>query len=75
MIAGGLLTRPAAFFLLFTMGVAFFLQHGGAPFGEREMAFLYGAFSLTLLLTGAGRFSLDALLQNRVRRSGERFFR
>ncbi|MEM1042336.1 MAG: DoxX family protein [Bacteroidota bacterium] len=75
LIAVGLLTRPAAFFLLFTMGVAFFLQHGGDPFGEREMAFLYGAFSLTLLLTGAGRFSLDALLQSRVRRSGERFFR
>ncbi len=65
-LAVGLLTRPAAFFVLFTMGVAFFLQHGADPFSDKEMAFLYGTIALTLLLTGAGRFSLDALLRNRV---------
>lgn len=62
----GLLTRPAAFFVLFTMGVAFFLQHGADPFASKEKAFLFGAVAICLLLTGAGRFSLDALLRRRL---------
>ncbi|MEL6615817.1 MAG: DoxX family protein [Bacteroidota bacterium] len=62
LIALGLLTRPAAAALLFTMGVAFFGAHAGDPFGDREMAFLYGMISLALMATGAGRYSLDALL-------------
>lgn len=74
-LAVGLLTRPAAFFVLFTMGVAFFLQHAPDPFSAKEKAFLFGAIALTLMLTGAGRFSLDALLRNRFRRTDSRFFR
>ncbi len=69
-LAVGLLTRPAAFFVLFTMGVAFFLQHGADPFSAKELAFLYGAVALGLLLTGAGRFSLDARLRGRIERPG-----
>ncbi len=66
-LAVGLLTRPAAFFVLFTMGVAFFLQHGADPFAVKELALVFGAVALALLFTGAGRFSLDALLRNRAR--------
>ncbi|MEM1056052.1 MAG: DoxX family protein [Bacteroidota bacterium] len=65
LIAIGLLTRPAAAALAFTMAVAFFGAHGGDPFGERELAFVFGVGSLALMATGAGRFSVDALLAGR----------
>lgn len=62
----GLLTRPAALSLLFTMGVAFFVRHAADPFLEKEKAYVYGAIFLFLLLVGAGRFSLDHLLGHRA---------
>ena len=65
LIAFGLLTRPAALALAFTMAVAFFGQHAADPFAERELAFVYGVASLALLASGAGRFSFDARLRRR----------
>jgi putative oxidoreductase len=62
LLAVGLLTRPAAFTMAFTMAVAFFMQHGGDPFKVKEPAFLYLAVSLCFLLTGPGRFSVDGLI-------------
>jgi putative oxidoreductase len=59
----GLLTRPAALFVLVTMLVAAFIRNAGAPFGERELALLYGVMALLFLLAGAGRYSLDAQLR------------
>lgn len=67
LIALGLFTRLGAAGLLFTMGVAFFLAHGGDPFGDRELSFVYGVASLALLAAGPGRFSLDALISRRLR--------
>lgn len=66
----GLMTRPAAAFVAFTMLVAFALQHGFALTGEGsgEMAFLYLVGAITLLLTGPGRFSVDAQLARPVAR-------
>jgi putative oxidoreductase len=58
----GLVTRFAAVGLTITMLVAFFVVHGGDPFAKRELAMMYAAGSLVLLLTGAGRLSLDQLL-------------
>lgn len=63
LIALGLLTRPAALFVAITMAVAAFIRQAGAPFGERELALLYGTVAVTLLLTGAGRYSIDARLR------------
>jgi len=60
LVAAGFLTRPAAMLNVVTMLVAFFGAHAGDPFGEREMAFLYGAMFLAVVLSGAGRFSVDA---------------
>lgn len=65
LIAVGLLTRPAAFFVAVTMAVAAFIRQAGDPFGERELALLYGACAVMLLLAGAGRYSADARLRGR----------
>jgi putative oxidoreductase len=75
-LAIGLLTRPAALFLAFTMAVAFFLQHAGDPFGDKEKAFLFGGIALLYLFAGAGRYSVDALLRGRVsKRTVNRYVR
>ena len=57
----GLWTRMAALFLIVTMAVAFFVAHGGALSGPSsgEMAFVYLAAYTTILIAGAGRFSVD----------------
>lgn len=61
LLAVGLATRLALIPLIITMGVAFFVVHGGALTGERsgEMAFIYLGGFVALLLTGPGRFSVD----------------
>lgn len=66
LIALGLLTRPAAFFVAVTMAVAAFIRQAGDPFGERELALLYGMVAVALLLTGAGRYAIDARLRGRT---------
>jgi putative oxidoreductase len=66
LIAAGLLTRPSALFVLFTMLVAAFLREGPA-FADKEKPLLYGAVALLLMLMGAGRYSLDAALRGRRR--------
>ena len=63
----GLGTRIAAFFLLFTMGVAAFVVHADDVFGVGEKALLYLAGYVLLLLTGGGRYALDTLLPEKVR--------
>lgn len=57
----GLWTRLAALFLVITMAVAFFMAHGAKLVGQGngELAFIYLAGFVTLLLAGAGRFSVD----------------
>lgn len=57
----GLWTRFAALFLIATMGVAFFVAHGMVLRGQMsgEIPFLYLAGFTTLLITGAGKFSVD----------------
>lgn len=65
LLAAGLLTRPAAFFILCTMLTAAFRAHAADPFQVKEMALLYAAVALLFLLRGAGRYSLDALFRRR----------
>ena len=59
LLALGLLTRPAAGFVLITLTVAAFDIHSGDPFAKRELALAYAVVALTLLIAGPGRFSLD----------------
>jgi putative oxidoreductase len=73
----GFLTPLAALGLLFTMSFATFAVHmaSGDPFvsatGGRsyELALVYWAISLNILLTGPGVYSLDALLFSKKSRN------
>jgi putative oxidoreductase len=72
LIALGLLTRPAALALVINMSVAAFVAHGKDPWyapggRSKEMALLYLAPFLALLLTGGGRFSIDRLFRKSAR--------
>lgn len=61
LLAVGLWTRLAAFFLAVTMGVAFFVAHGAKLSGQGngELAYVYLAGFVVVLLAGAGKFSVD----------------
>jgi putative oxidoreductase len=67
-----LAARLAAIPLVITMAVAFFAVHGGALTGEGngEMAFIYMAGFVALLIAGPGRYSFDHLIL-RALRGGE----
>lgn len=69
----GFLTPISALGVLCTMIGAWWIVHRGDPWiapGERsfELASLYGALALGLILTGPGRLSLDALLFGKGKR-------
>jgi putative oxidoreductase len=64
-LALGLLTRPAAFFVAFTMAVAAFVRQAGDPFTDKEKALLFLVIALALLLTGSGRYGLDRFIRPR----------
>lgn len=57
----GLWTRLAAAMLAITMSVGFFIAHGAKLSGQGsgELAFVYLAGYVVLLLAGAGKFSVD----------------
>ena len=63
----GLITRGAVIPLIFTMGVAAFVIHGGDPlFGpgpSKEMALLYLSAYVVILIGGPGKYSADHLLK------------
>ena len=61
-LAAGLLTRPAAVAMAFTMAIAAFVVHAADPFQTKEMAFLYLALSIFFVLYGARKYSLDYVL-------------
>lgn len=62
LIALGLGTRIAAFFVFSTMAVAAFIRHASDPFDVKELALLYGTIAMAIVLIGPGRFSLDHLI-------------
>lgn len=62
-LALGLFTRPAAFFIAFTMGTALLGVHRADPFPKQELAFLYFFIALAHLFMGAGDWSLDRFLR------------
>jgi putative oxidoreductase len=72
----GLATRPAAFVLGFAMAIAAFQAHAGGPLflpeaGAKEPALLYLVVCAVLIVTGAGKASLDSSIHKEKKR---RFF-
>jgi putative oxidoreductase len=66
LLALGLVSRFAALSAAFAMGVAFFIVHKASlEMGPRsgELAFIYLAGFVTLVIAGPGCLSLDACLQ------------
>jgi len=61
----GLGTRLAAFILAINMLVAVVVAHKADPFEKAEPALHFLLVYIVLLLTGAGRFSLDKLIQKK----------
>ena len=66
LVALGLLTRPAALGLFFTMLVAMYhhVKVAGLSIPYLELSALYAATFLFFVINGGGRFSVDALLTN-----------
>ncbi len=63
----GLFTRIAVGFLIFTMVIAGFVVHGSDPFEKRELSFLYLTIYLFIMVLGAGRFSVDGMIEKKRR--------
>lgn len=61
----GLGTRLAAVPLAFTMFIAVVVIHGGDPFKKKEFALLYLLPCIMFMLTGPGRFSIDAIIRKK----------
>ncbi|MBU1638193.1 DoxX family protein [bacterium] len=59
LLALGLFTRPTAFMIAVTMGVAGFMQHADDPFATMEKALLFFAIAVAFLFIGAGKYSID----------------
>jgi putative oxidoreductase len=66
----GAMTRLAAIPLAIAMLVAAFVVHSADPWMKQEFALLYAIPAITLIFTGAGAWSMDALFfraKDRVR--------
>lgn len=63
LLALGLLTKPSAFLIAFTMVVAAFGRHAEDPFARKELALMYLVVMVFFMFRGGGRFSLDRLIK------------
>ncbi|MCS3869708.1 putative oxidoreductase [Chryseobacterium ginsenosidimutans] len=63
----GLFSRIALGFLIFTMIIAGFVVHGADPFAKQEMSMIYLSVYLLLIIFGAGKVSVDYMIEKRRR--------
>ena len=66
----GLATRLAGIMIFATMSVAIFRAQWAQAFDAKELALCYWTMAGALVLTGAGRFSIDAALLSHFGRGG-----
>lgn len=59
----GLFTRIFTIPLMITMTIAAFYVHSADGFSERELALLYLCIYIMLFIIGAGKYSIDGMLQ------------
>lgn len=64
----GLWTRVALIPLIINMTVITFVAHADDPFGSKELSLFFLITFVSLFLTGAGKYSLDAVLYRKSRR-------
>jgi putative oxidoreductase len=67
LILVGFGTRLATIPLIITMLVATLLIHGADVFAKKELALLYLLVYVILFFTGSGKYSVDQLLQPKLR--------
>jgi len=70
LLATGLLGRVGAFLASFSVALTLFSSLHGTPWQEREVWTLYFAASLTVLILGCGRFSLDTVVWKKLGKGG-----
>lgn len=64
----GFLYRLALLPMIFAMAVAAFVIHAGDPLVVREPALIYLTIFIIMFISGAGRFSVDAMIQRYLQR-------
>jgi putative oxidoreductase len=72
LMATGFLSRIAAFLVSVTTALTLFWVLHGTPWKAREVWELYFAASMTILLLGSGRFSLDSLVWKKLGRGSSK---
>lgn len=58
----GALYRLVLIPMIFTMGMAFLVIHGGDPFAAKELAFVYLVVFILMYIAGPGKFAVDRLI-------------
>lgn len=66
LIAFGLLTRPAALYVVVHFIFVVLMAHAGDPMTDRELPILYGSIAFLYLMAGPGRYSVDGLVGGRT---------
>lgn len=64
----GLFPRVSAGILIINMFVAGIIHHSSDPFAVKEKALLYLVIFVTLLIFGAGKYSINELLPSKYRK-------
>ncbi|MFA7576582.1 MAG: FAD-dependent oxidoreductase [Candidatus Muiribacteriota bacterium] len=68
LLATGFMTRLWSFFIGFTMSVAVFVVHSSDAFSRKELALFYLIVSIFFLMKGAGKFSLDYMINKKLKK-------
>ncbi|NNE25288.1 MAG: DoxX family membrane protein [Saprospiraceae bacterium] len=74
LLALGILTRPAAFFIGFTMAMASFLFQKVLPFVDMHIAQHYVWSALLFMAVGGGKYAIDHVIRDRASQGNKRIY-